>query len=154
VTKVQASNEGLSYSSIQTDIMPKISKFCARNTPFHIIILVCLSDSCSRLQTSIVRATLCTSVQKGANHFCEPSDRPVTTKTVTTTCFSKLIAYIVWCSCCCQTSFNLPPTVVLRQALSVRRALSPCPKTACPKMPRSIIMTTNINNRRNNNNCH
>jgi hypothetical protein len=39
-----------------------------------------------------------------------------------------------------KTSFNLPPTVVLQQALSVRRARTQSPKTACPKMAMSIIM--------------
>jgi hypothetical protein len=39
-----------------------------------------------------------------------------------------------------KSSFNLPPTVVLQQALSVRRARSQGPKTACPKVAMSIIM--------------
>jgi hypothetical protein len=50
--------------------------------------------SFSRIETPIVRATLCTSVPHGANHFCGPSDLLSTT----TTSFSKLIAYICWCS--------------------------------------------------------
>jgi hypothetical protein len=40
--KVHACNEGLSCSSKQTDIVPKFSMFCAFNTPFYVIILVCL----------------------------------------------------------------------------------------------------------------
>jgi hypothetical protein len=39
-----------------------------------------------------------------------------------------------------KTSFNLTPTVVLRHALSVGRAQSQSPKTACPKVAMSIIM--------------
>jgi hypothetical protein len=45
-----------------------------------------------------LRATLFTFVPQGANHFCGPSDLLSTT----TTCFSQLIACIVWCSFCGQ----------------------------------------------------
>jgi predicted RNA-binding Zn-ribbon protein involved in translation (DUF1610 family) len=45
-----------------------------------------------------VRATLCTSVPQGANHFCGPSDLLSTT----TTCFSQLNASILLCSSCGQ----------------------------------------------------
>jgi hypothetical protein len=86
--------------------------------------------------TSNSRA-LCTSVKQVANHFCELSDLLSTT----TTCFSKLIAYEIGVHLVAKTSFNLAPTVVLQQALSVRRARSQSKKTACPKMPMSIIMT-------------
>jgi hypothetical protein len=97
VTKVPVRNKRLSCSRKQTDIGPKFSMFCALNTPFHIIILVCLRISFPRIHTSVVRATLLTSVPQGANHFCGPSDL-----LSTTTCFSKLVAYVVWCFSCGQ----------------------------------------------------
>jgi hypothetical protein len=94
------------------------------------------------MQTSIVRAThLLTSVPQGANHLCWPSDLLSTT----TTSSSKLIAYIVCVCLVAKTSFNLPPTVVLQQALSVRRARKQSPKVACPKMSMSIIIMTSLN---------
>jgi hypothetical protein len=72
--------------------------FFAINTSFCIMILFCLCESFSRIETSIVRATLCTSVPQGANHFCGPSDFLSTT----TTCFSQLNPYIFLCSSCGQ----------------------------------------------------
>jgi hypothetical protein len=72
--------------------------FCAIYTSFRTMILFCRKESISRKETAIVRATLCTSVPQGANHFCGPSDLLSTT----TTCFSQLISDIVWCSSCGQ----------------------------------------------------
>jgi hypothetical protein len=63
MTEVHARNEVLSRSSKQTDIATNISMFCALRTPFHMVIF-------SRIQTSIVRAPLCTSVLQGATHCC------------------------------------------------------------------------------------
>jgi hypothetical protein len=85
-----------SVAQVNRQMSPQnIPIFCSPNTPFYIIISVCVWDSFLRKQPSIVRATLCTSAPQGAHHFCVPSDLLITT---TTTCFSELIAYISECS--------------------------------------------------------
>jgi hypothetical protein len=93
--------------------------------PFHSIIVVSLRASFTRMQTSIVRATLCPFVQQGANHFCRPSDL-----LSTTTCFSKLIAYIFWCSSCGKKLIQFATHCCPTATLTVRRARSQSPKNA------------------------
>jgi hypothetical protein len=103
--------------------------FCAIYTSFRTMILFCRKESISRIETSIVRATLCTSVPQGANHFCGPSDLLSTT----TTCFSQLISDIVWCSSCGQ---NLIQFATPRRPLAKTVCLT-CtfaePKNSLPK---------------------
>jgi hypothetical protein len=98
VTKVHVCIEGLSCSSEKTDIAAKFSMFCAPNTSFHILILFSRENPAQGYRHQYVRGTLCTSAPQGANHFCGPSDL----LSPTTTCFSKLITYIVWGSSCGQ----------------------------------------------------
>jgi hypothetical protein len=82
-----------------------------------------------RAQTSIVRVTLCTSVLQGAEHFCTPSHLLSTT----ITCFSKLIAYIVWCSSCGQNLIQFathccPAASTVRVACTFAEPHSSLPK--------------------------
>jgi hypothetical protein len=84
VPDVPALNKGLSCSIEQTKAVPKISMVFAHGPPFHSLIIFCLCKG--RIQTSIVQATLCTSVPHSANHFSRLSYLLSTT----TICFSDL----------------------------------------------------------------
>jgi hypothetical protein len=154
VTKVHVRTEGLSCSRKQTDLLPKFPCFVLLipHFAFHMIIttiIIIVYDNNNRHIVLPVRFLFkdrdinCMSnsvhnnVPQGANHFCGPSDLLSTT----TACFSKLIAYIFWCSCCGQNLIQFATHCrPFQQALSVRRERSQSPKTACPKVAMSIIM--------------